>query len=97
MDDVSSIPRVLAALAVVGLLLAGLRLLIRELERRGAGRRSARGLLEVVETLWLAQNATLHVVRAGGRYLVVARSAGRLGLLCEIPAGSIETRAHPDR
>ncbi len=97
MDGLSVVPRLLAGLAVVGLVLAALRLLLGELELRGAGRRSAGGLLEVVETLCLAQNATLHVVRAGGRYLVLARAGGRLGLLCELPGGSGETVAHPDR
>jgi flagellar biogenesis protein FliO len=97
MDGLSFVPRLLAGLAVVGLVLAALRLLVHELERRGAARRSPRGLLEVVETLWLAPNAALHVVRAGGRCLLISRAAGALGLLCELPSGSVEPVAHPDR
>lgn len=40
--------------------------------------------LRLVETLVLPERASLHVVEAGGRRLLVGRGPGTLSLLCEL-------------
>jgi hypothetical protein len=48
-----------------------------------AGRRRERSLC-LTETLFLPDRASLHVIEAGGRRLLVGRSPGTLGVLCDL-------------
>ncbi|HMD01874.1 MAG TPA: flagellar biosynthetic protein FliO [Candidatus Baltobacteraceae bacterium] len=88
--------RLLLALSVVGLVLFGMRALGGAMLRIGIVR-PARRWLRVDETLALPQGSTLHVVRIADRRFALARNAGYIGLLCELPDDALEARAHPHR
>jgi hypothetical protein len=52
--------------------------------RAGASRERS---LRLTETLFLPDRASLHIVEAAGRRLLVGRSQGTLGVLCDLGAG----------
>jgi len=58
---------------------------LRPFEAFGA-RASRERTLRVVETIFLPDRASLHVVEAAGRRLLVGRSAATLGVLCDLGA-----------
>jgi flagellar biogenesis protein FliO len=84
--DLALLVRACAALAVIAIVLAGLKFGLRARLRAG-GR-----LLRVVETVFLPGAASLHVIAVAGRYYVVGRGGGGVALLCEIPAEALEER-----
>lgn len=67
---------------VLGLLMAVLWWLRRATARGGGGGR----YIQVLETVDLAPGRSLHLVALGGRGLVVASTAQRCELLCELEA-----------
>ena len=74
---VDIIVRSVWAFAVVALLLVGLTYVVRSLNRGRIVAATGRRLVTVVESTFLAQNVTLHVVKVGDRYyLVGGGSAG---------------------
>ena len=76
--DAALVGRVLAALAVIGLVLwAG----------AAAGK-----IVNVLETTVLPNAASLHVVEIAGGWYVVGRSDAHIALLCEIPADRVAQR-----
>ena len=82
--------RAISALALVALLLWGLYWGIRFLSH---GRLLALGrsrLVSVVESTFLAQNTSVHVIKIGARYYLVGASSGHVGLICEIPTEEVE-------
>jgi flagellar biogenesis protein FliO len=77
--------RFLAALGVVAGVLVGLRYAGLVLQRARA--RSGSRFLTVLDTAYLPGGASLHVVRAGERLIVVGRCASSIATLCELGSG----------
>jgi len=78
------------ALLVVGLMLFGLYSVVRALGRGRLVSSTDRRLITVVESTFLAQNTTLHVVKAGERYYMLGGGSGHVNTLAEIPAEQVE-------
>lgn len=77
------------ALAVVGLLLLGFWWVLRNLTRGRLVVSAEKRLVSVIESTFLSQNTTLHVVKIGDKYFAVGGGAGHLSMLGEIPAESV--------
>lgn len=73
------------ALVVVALLLFGLYSIVRALGRGRILASADRRLVSVIESTFISQNTTLHVVKIGEKYYAVGGGAGNLSLLCEVP------------
>lgn len=83
----------LAAVAPLAIVFGGLGALVWWL-RRAAGRNGASGrYIQLVETVELAPGRSLHLVALGGRGLVVASTAQRCELVCELDTLPEERRA----
>jgi flagellar biogenesis protein FliO len=78
------------ALVVVALMLFGLYSVVRALGRGRLVTSTDRRLITVVESTFLAQNTTLHVVKAGDRYYLVGGGGGHVSMLSELPAEQVE-------
>jgi flagellar biogenesis protein FliO len=78
------------ALLVVALMLFGLYSVVRALGRGRLVSSTDRRLVTVVESTFLAQNTTLHVVKAGDRYFMLGGGSGHVATLAEIPAEQVE-------
>ncbi len=75
--DIAFIFKVVWAFALVALLLAAMTYAVRLLARGRLVAAAGRKLVTVVESTFVAQNVTLHVVKVGDRfYLVGGGSAG---------------------
>ncbi len=81
--------RLLAACIVVGLVLYALQIVARGVARRGATAMPGGRIVAVLETTALPNAASLHVIRVAERYLLVARSASQIAMLCEIPGEQV--------
>ena len=79
----------LLALAVVALLLFGLYSIVRALGRGRILSATDRRLVSVVESTFVSQNTTLHVMKIGAKFYAVGGGSGHLSLLCEIPAEEV--------
>jgi hypothetical protein len=85
--------RVLLALAVIGAILFGLQSVAKlDVRRRLAKPGPGRGgrLVTVLETTYLPNAASLHVVRIGETYAVVGRSAGFIAKIGDVSPDTIE-------
>ncbi len=90
--DAALVGRVLAALAVIGLVLWAVQHIARSGARwRLAGAASGR-IVNVLETTVLPNAASLHVVEIAERWYVVGRSDAHIALLCEIPPERVAQR-----
>ncbi|HEY9181194.1 MAG TPA: flagellar biosynthetic protein FliO [Candidatus Baltobacteraceae bacterium] len=78
------------ALLVVALMLFGLYTVVRALGRGRLVASTDRRLIAVIESTALAQNTTLHVVKAGERYFLIGGGSGHVNTLGEIPAEQVE-------
>lgn len=78
------------ALAVVALMLFGLYTVVRTLGRGRIVASADKRLVSVIESTFLAQNTTLHVVKAGERYLLIGGGSGHVNTLAEMDAAQIE-------
>ncbi|HEV3155118.1 MAG TPA: flagellar biosynthetic protein FliO [Candidatus Baltobacteraceae bacterium] len=78
------------ALFVVALMLFGLYSVVRALSRGRLVTSTNKRLITVVESTFLAQNTTLHVVKAGERYFMLGGGSGHVATLAEIPAEQVE-------
>jgi flagellar biogenesis protein FliO len=78
------------ALATVAVVLAGLFVLTRRLARARVLASTERRLVTVLESTMLAQHASVHVVRVGGRYLFVGVGNAALSTLLELSRDEIE-------
>jgi flagellar biogenesis protein FliO len=85
------------ALLVVALMLFGLYTVVRALGRGRLVTSTDRRLVTVVESTFLAQNTTLHVVKVGERYYLIGGGSGRVNTLAEVPAEQIEPWLHEQR
>jgi flagellar biogenesis protein FliO len=82
--------RAISALALVALLLYGLFWVVRLLSQ---GRMLALGqsrLVSVIESSFLSQHNSVHVVRIGRRYFLVGAGSGTVALISELPAEDVE-------
>jgi flagellar biogenesis protein FliO len=78
------------ALIVVGLMLFGLYAVVRTLGRGRLLALADRRLVSVVESTFLSQNTTLHVVKVADKYFLVGGGGGHVSSLAEIPSEQIE-------
>ena len=81
----------LLALVVVGLMLFGLYAVVRGVSRGRAFGASEKRLVSVVSSTYVSQNTTIHVVKAGSKYLLVGGGSGQLRALGEVAADEVET------
>lgn len=79
----------LAALAVVALMLFGLYSVARALGRGRVLASADRRLISVIESTFVSQNTTMHVVKIGEKYYAVGGGSGHLSMLCELPAEEV--------
>jgi flagellar biogenesis protein FliO len=87
---VSFVGQYILALLVVALMLFGLYTVVRALGRGRLVASSDRRLVTVVESTFLAQNTTLHVVKVADRYYLVGGGSGHVATLAEVPAEQVE-------
>jgi len=78
------------AFAVVALLLVGLTYVVRTLNRGRIVASTGRRLVSVVESTFLAQNTTVHVVKVGDRYFLVGGGSAGVTHIADIPADVVE-------
>jgi flagellar biogenesis protein FliO len=78
------------ALVVVGLMLFGLYAVVRGVSRGRTLGSPEKRLVGVVSSTYVSQNTTIHVVKAGSKYLLVGGGSGQLRALGEIPAHEVE-------
>ena len=78
------------ALLVVALMLFGLYTVVRALGRGRLVTSTDKRLVTVVESTFLAQNTTLHVVKVADRYYLVGGGAGHVNTLAEISPEQVE-------
>lgn len=78
------------ALLVVALMLFGLYTVVRALGRGRLVTSTDRRLVTVVESTFLAQNTTLHVVKVGDRYYLLGGGSGHVNTLAEVPPEQVE-------
>ncbi|MBV8074328.1 MAG: flagellar biosynthetic protein FliO [Candidatus Eremiobacteraeota bacterium] len=82
--------RALSALALVALLLYGLYWAARFLSQGRLATLGRSRLVVVVESTFLAQNTSVHVVKVGARYYLVGASHGHVALISELSAAEVE-------
>lgn len=80
----------LPGLAIVGALLFGLYVLARNLARRRLFAGGGAQLVSVVTSTFVAQNVAIHVIKAGGRYLLVGCAAAQMRTLAELAPAEVE-------
>jgi flagellar biogenesis protein FliO len=78
----------LLAVAVVALMLFGLYAIARALTRGRLATRADRRLVNVIESTFLSQHTTLHVVKVGERYYLIA-GGEHLRTLAEVPSEEV--------
>lgn len=78
------------ALLVVALMLFGLYTVVRALGRGRLVTSTDRRMVTVIESTFLAQNTTLHVVKVGERYYLIGGGSGHVNTLAEVPAEQVE-------
>jgi flagellar biogenesis protein FliO len=85
--DASTAVRLAGALAAIAGLLLGLRLALVAAGRARFGSPGRGRLLRIADSLGIGPGASLCVVEAGGRRLLLGVTQSRLSLLAELPAG----------
>ena len=80
----------LLALLVVALMLFGLYTIVRALGRGRLIAASDKRLVSVIESTFVSQNTTLHVVKVADKYFLIGGGAGHLTTLGEISPESVE-------
>lgn len=80
----------IVALLVVGLLLFGLYSIVRALSRGRLFAGADKRLVNVIESTFLSQNTTIHVVKIAEKYYIVGGGSGNLSMLGEIAPESID-------
>jgi flagellar biogenesis protein FliO len=89
MDSFGFILRAISALALVALLLVALIYIVRTLSRGRLVVASSRRLVSVVESTFLAQHVTVHVIKVADRYFLVGGGSAGVSKIEEIPAESV--------
>ena len=83
--DITFIFKVVWAFALVALLLAGLTYAVRLLSRGRLIVAANRKLVTVVESTFVTQNVTLHVIKVGERYYLIGGGAAGITKIDEVP------------
>jgi flagellar biogenesis protein FliO len=83
--DIAFIFKVVWALALVGLLLVALTYVVRTLSRGRLIVAANRKLVTVVESTFVAQNVTVHVIKVANRYYLVGGGSAGITKIDEIP------------
>jgi flagellar biogenesis protein FliO len=84
--DIAFVFKVVWAFALVALLLAGLTYAVRMLSRGRLIVAANRKLVTVVESTFVAQNVTLHVIKIGDRYHLIGGGSAGITKIDEVPA-----------
>jgi flagellar biogenesis protein FliO len=84
--DILFLARVVSAFALVALLLVGMTFVVRALSRGRLIVAANRKLVTVVESTFVAQNVTLHVIKVANRYFLVGGGSAGITKIDEIPA-----------
>jgi flagellar biogenesis protein FliO len=84
--DIWFLLRVGSAFALVALLLLGLTYVVRALARGRLIAATDRKLVTVVESTFVAQNVTLHVIKVGERFYLVGGGSAGITKIDEVPA-----------
>jgi flagellar biogenesis protein FliO len=84
--DIMFVLRVVSAFALVAILLLGLTYVVRALSRGRLIVAANRKLVTVVESTFVAQNVTLHVVKVGDRFYLLGGGSAGLTKIDEVPA-----------
>lgn len=71
-------------------MLFGLYTVVRTLGRGRLMASADKRLVSVVESTFLAQNTTLHVIKVADRFYLVGGGSGHVSTLAEIPAERVE-------
>ena len=82
--------RAIWAFAIVALLLLGLTYAVRLLNRGRIVAATGRRLVTVVESTFLAQNVTLHVVKVGDRYYLVGGGSAGVTHIADVPGDVVD-------
>ena len=79
------------ALAIVALLLFGLYMIVRGLNRGRLLASTGRRMVTVLESTALSQHVAVHVVKVGSRYLLVGGGNGNVSTLAELDHAEVDT------
>ena len=90
MMDYAFAERMLGALAVIALVLFAAQFVARAGLRRSLTSAGERRLVTVVETTFLPNAASLHVVKVADTYILIGRSGGNITPLGDIAPQTIE-------
>jgi flagellar biogenesis protein FliO len=78
------------AFAVIALLLAGLTYGVRALNRGRIVSATGKRLVTVVESTFLAQNTTVHVVKVGDRYYLIGGGSAGVTHIADVPSDAVD-------
>ena len=78
------------ALTIVALMLGGLYIIVRGLARGRVFASANRRMVTVLESTMLSQHVSVHVVKVGGRYLLIGGSNGSVSTLAELPPDEVD-------
>ena len=84
--DIFFLLRVVSAFALVALLLVGMTYVVRALSRGRLIVAADRKLVTVVESTFVAQNVTVHVIKVGARYYLIGGGSAGITKIDEVPA-----------
>ena len=82
--------RMLGAFAVIALVLFALQFVARAGLRQRLASGGSRRLVTVLETTFLPNAASLHVVKIADKYVLIGRSGGHIATLSEIPPENVD-------
>jgi flagellar biogenesis protein FliO len=82
--------RAISALALVALLLLALYWGLRLLSQGRLVSMGRTRLVSVVESTFVGQNVSVHLMKVAGRYLLVGASSGHVGLISELSPEEVE-------
>ena len=88
--DVSLAARMLGAFAVIAIVLFTLQYVASAGLHRRLGAQSGRRLVTIVETTYLPNASSLHVVKIGEGYAAIGRSAGYIVKLADVPSETVD-------
>lgn len=80
----------LLALLVVTLMLGGLYIIVRALGRGRLIASASKRIVSVIESTYVSQHTTLHVVKVAHQYYLIGGGNGQVQTLAEIPAEHVE-------
>lgn len=85
LDVLGFVFKVVWALALVGLLLFGMTYVARALQRGRLVVGASRRLITPIESMMLAQNVAVHVVKVAEKYYLLGGGSGGVELIAELP------------